>query len=53
MSFIPALILTFLYFFSPPEEQQDNPVLPGSVLGPLDKSLFTVFFQPGESHGLP
>lgn len=53
MSFIPALILTFLYFFSPPEEQQDNSVLPGSVLGPLDKSLFTVFLQPGEPHGLP
>lgn len=29
MSFIPALILTY-HLFSPPEVQQDNPVLSGS-----------------------
>lgn len=47
MSFIPALILPYLCFFSPPEEQQDNPELSGSqgltlaLWGPLDKCLFT------------
>lgn len=30
MSFVPALILTHLYLFSPPEVQQDNLVLSGS-----------------------
>lgn len=46
MSFIAALILPYLYLFSPPEEQQDNSVLSGSqdlilaLLRPLDKCLF-------------